>query len=320
MVRIFMTLLAFLLAAPAQAQAPFWQDEWPRTDFERSAVDFSEIISGGPSRDGIPALASAEFLPVAAAEIPDKEPVITVEIEGEQPRAYPVRYLTWHEIVNDWIGEIPVAVTFCPLCNSALVFDRNTAFGVLEFGVSGKLRNSDMIMFDRETESWWQQFTGEAIVGALLGTRLEVLVSWMEPMSAFRQRNPQGLVMAEPKHRRPYGANPYAGYDTSFRPFLYSGENPPHGIPPLARVVRIGDVAWPLSRLADEGVIIELGYRIEWATGMASSLDSRSIAEGRDIGSIRVFDADTGAPVVHEVVFAFAFHAFAPEGRWMLGE
>ncbi len=298
----------------------FWTNEWPNTDFSRCSVPFEEIISGGVPRDAIPALSTARFTPASdEARIPAVEPVVTVALGGEAERAYPVRYLTWHEIVNDQIGGTPVAVTFCPLCNSALVFDRRAAGQVLDFGVSGKLRHSDMIMFDRQTESWWQQFTGEAVVGALTGTRLETLVSWMESFEAFRDRNPDGSVMMEPDNvRRPYGRNPYDGYDSAARPFLYRGENPPHGIPPMMRVVRIGNRAWPLSRFEATPVIEEAGHRLSWQGGMASALDSSTMSEGRDIGAIRVTDLATGRDAVHEVVFAFAFHAFAPDGIWML--
>jgi energy-coupling factor transporter ATP-binding protein EcfA2 len=223
-------------------------------------------------------------------------------------RAYPVRYLTWHEIVNDTVAGVPVAVTFCPLCNTALVFDRRVEGEVLTFGVSGNLRHSDMVMFDRETESWWQQATGEGIVGEHAGTPLTPLVSWLESWESFRETHPDGLVMAQPGAARPYGRNPYVGYDSSARPFLFFGEMPPHDIPPVERVVRVGDRAWPLTRLSEEGRITEAGVTITWAAGKASALDAPRIAEGRDVGQIRVRDA-AGADVVHDVMFAFAFRA-----------
>ncbi|MEO0911746.1 MAG: DUF3179 domain-containing protein [Pseudomonadota bacterium] len=296
---------------------PFWEQEWRRTDFSKSSVPFSEIFSGGVPKDGIPALDGVNFTKGAA--FPEAEPVITMALEGQAERAYPVRYLMWHEIANDVIGGVPVAVTYCPLCNSALVFDRRAAGRVLSFGVSGKLRHSDMVMYDRETESWWQQFDGEAIVGELTGTRLKPLVNWMEPLGAFLARNPGGPVMAEPvRGGRDYGRNPYGGYDSSARPFLYRGEEPPHGIAPLARVVRVGNRAWPLERLRTTPEIVEAGVRLVWAGEMASALDTGRIADGRKVAAVRVFDAATGRDVVHEVVFAFAFHAFAPDGIWML--
>jgi len=312
-------IVVMLSTMMASAQVQFWQNEWPDTDFSKSNIDFIEIISGGPPKDGIPALASVDFIAVADTEIPGREPVITVEIDGQTPRAYPVRYLTWHEIANDVIGDVPVAVTFCPLCNSGIVFDRRLNGETLSFGVSGKLRFSDMVMFDRQTESWWQQFTGEGIVGEMTGQKLSVIVSWTESMDEFASRNPEGLLMAEPRGgRRAYGANPYAGYDGSATPFLYRGEEPPFGIEPLARVVKVGNRAWPLIRLAEAIVIEEEGYRLIWSEGMASALDTRKISDGREVGNIRVFDGD-GNPVEHDVVFAFAFHAFAPDGEWMIG-
>ena len=328
MVRTFLALALTLYATLALAQADpkavpkFWFVEWSDTDFSRNAVaSWTEILSGGPPKDGIPALDAPQFIPIASeTDIGEREPVITVEIEGNLPRAYPIRYLTWHEIVSDEIGGIPVAVTFCPLCNSGITFDRRTSAGVLSFGVSGKLRNSDMVMYDRQTQSWWQQAMGEGIVGEMTGERLIMLPTWMESWGAFKARNPEGIVMAQPTgHLRPYGQNPYVGYDSSTRPFLYNGEMPPHGILPLARVVRVGARAWPLTRLAEQGEIVESGLRITWTAGQASALDRRTIAASRDVGNIRVFDATSGAPVTHDVMFAFALHAFWPEAEWMLG-
>ncbi len=314
-------LLSALLAAPAPAEPPFWRSEWPNTDFATTTVEsWTEILSGGPPRDGIPALDGPVFVPAAdGPPLGDREPVIVLDLPGVPARAYPIRYLTWHEIVNDTVADVPVAVTFCPLCNSALVFHRRVDGRDLSFGVTGKLRNSDMVMYDRETESWWQQALGEAIVGELTGARLTQLPSWMEGWAQFRAAHPDGMVMAEPDWDRRYGTNPYAGYDSLAKPFLYNGEMPPHGIPPLARVVRVGDRAWPLPRLAEAGEISEAGVTISWTAGQASALDSGEIAKGREVGSIRVRDA-SGADVPHDLMFAFAFHAFYPEGEWMVAE
>ena len=319
--RLIPTIAAFCTAASMSVASPeFWSFEWPNTDFDKTSVEnWVEILSGGPSKDGIPALDDPAFVSVAAkTDLTPREPVITLEIEGEVPRAYPIRYLTWHEIVNDVVGDIPVAVTFCPLCNSGITFVRRIAQGTLSFGVSGKLRNSDMIMFDRETESWWQQAIGEAIVGDLTGTELQTLPSWMESWEAFTTRNPDGLVMQQPAFRRDYGANPYVRYDSSHRPFLYSGEMPPHDIPALARVVRVGDQAWPLTRLSDEGSLTENGITFSWSEGQASALDTASIGQGKEVGNVRVRNA-AGQDLAHDVMFAFAFHAFWPEGEWMIG-
>ncbi len=317
--RVIATLAAMVFAGSVAADPGFWKHEWPKTDFAQTSItNWVEIMSGGPPKDGIPALSDPQFIEAAQEQrIQPSEPVITVKIEGERPRAYPIRYLTWHEIVNDQIGDLPVAVTFCPLCNSGITFDRRVQGRVLSFGVSGKLRKSDMVMYDRETESWWQQAIGEGIVGEMTGVELDTLPSWMESWAQFTARNPDGLVMAEPPWNRPYGRNPYRGYDSSHRPFLYSGEMPPHDIPPLMRVVRVGDRAWTMARLAKEQEISEAGVVLSWKPGQASALDTDSIAKGRDVGSVRVKDGQ-GRDLPHDVMFAFAFHAFWPEGTWML--
>ena len=323
--RLYLSVMLVALglwAQGARADPSFWQHEFPKTDFSRTSVsNWVEILSGGPGRDGIPALSNPDFVPVVdETRLGAREPVITLEIDGEIPRAYPIRYLTWHEIVNDSVGGVPVAVTFCPLCNSGMVFDRRVGGDVLSFGVSGKLRNSDMVMFDRETESWWQQAIGTGIVGVHTGTELTQLPAWMESWSEFARRNPNGLVMDEPKANRSYGRNPYVGYDGRKRPYpFFNGELPPHDIPALARVVRVGDKAWPVSRLAELGEVNEAGVTLSWAGGQASALDAARIANGRDVGTIRVRDA-AGKDVPHDVLFAFAYHAFWPNGTWMLGQ
>ncbi|MEM9814389.1 MAG: DUF3179 domain-containing protein [Pseudomonadota bacterium] len=315
--RLFLTAMTAFGAFPVRGEVPSrWQAAWPRTNFDRMLVDPAEIRSGGVPKDGIPALDGVSF--GSGQGIPAQEPVVTVALDGAAERAYPVRYLMWHEIANDHIEDVPVAVTYCPLCNSALVFDRRVDGRTLSFGVTGMLRHSDLIMYDRETESWWQQIEGRAILGALAGTELRQVVSWMEPLAAFLARSSDAMVMDEPRGARSYGRNPYRGYDTSARPFLYDGSAPPHGIEPLARVVKVGDRAWPLSRFDEGTELREAGLRLVWAGRMASALDAGLIADGREVAAIRVFD-EAGRDVPHEVVFAFAFHAFEPEGVWMLG-
>lgn len=313
-----LTLSILALQALAQEIPRGWTSEWPDTDFSLMSVDPSDVRSGGPPKDGIPAIDDPTLIPVAQGDIPDREPVVSVEIGGDA-RAYPVRYLMWHEIVNDRFGNRPVSVTYCPLCNAAIAFDGTVAGGETTYGVSGKLRHSDMIMYDRATESWWQQFTGEAIAGTRLGTTLTKLPSRLESWASFRERAPEGRVMAEPTgHRRDYGRNPYVGYDTLARPWLYAGDPPPHDIPMMARVVVVGDRAWPMERLVAAGTLTEDGVTLRWAAGQASALDTGALAGGREVGDIDVTDAD-GTPLVHDVTFAFVFHAFEPEGRWMLG-
>lgn len=320
-VQILCAVGSLLVASAAFASPELWGAEWPRTDFDRSAVAFDEILSGGPPKDGIPALDAPRMIAVRdEIRLAEAEPVMVLELDGDTPRAWPIRYLTWHEIVNDQAGNTPIAVTFCPLCNAGMIFDRRLDGQVLSFGVSGKLRHSDMIMYDRQSESWWQQALGIGIVGQMTGKTLVQLPGWMESWGAFRARNPDGLVMDEPDWPRRYGQNPYVGYDSLAQPFLYSGELPPHGIEPLSRVVRVGQRAWPLTRIATIGGLTEAGVEITWSAGQASALDSSRISKGRDVGNIRVRDAATGRDLVHDVIFAFAFHAFHPDGKWMLSK
>ncbi len=321
--RLIQTIvILFWMTVSAQADPSLWKQEWPTTDFTNTTIkSWKEILSGGPPKDGIPAINNPKFVRAPTENgLENKEPVITVAVEGEEERAYPIRYLIWHEIVNDKIGPTHIAVTFCPLCNSGITFDRRTEHGVLTFGVSGKLRNSDMVMFDRETETWWQQAIGEAIVGKLTRTKLAMLPSWMESWEQFKRRNrTKGWVMKQPAFSRNYGTNPYQLYDSSTKPFLYNGEMPPHGIPPVARVVRVGSKAWPVSRVRKEGGVNESGVKISWEAGQASALDTHDISKGRDVGTIRVRDAN-GKNLAHDVMFAFAFHAFWPNGKWMLAK
>ena len=181
-----------LASAPAAEAPSSWTNEWKRTDFSRASVDFDEIRSGGPSKDGIPAIDHPKYgAPGEVDNIGDQEPVITVTLNGEI-RAYPVRILIWHEIANDVLGGVPVSITYCPLCNSAIVFDRNINDLVLTFGTSGMLRNSDFIMWDRQTETWWQQLTGEGIIGQLAGHKLTFIPAQIISWEDFKAANPKG--------------------------------------------------------------------------------------------------------------------------------
>jgi hypothetical protein len=270
-----------------------------KTDFSRHTVSYAEIISGGVPRDGIPPIDSPSFVSTEAANswLADREPVIALEINGDA-RAYPLQIMTWHEIVNDSVGGIPVSVTFCPLCNSAIAFDRRIGEVVYDFGVSGKLRNSDLIMWDRQTESWWQQFTGEAIVGDLVGIRLDMLPAVIISWGDFKLVYPEDQVLSQDTgYSRPYGRNPYAGYDDiDNSPFLFRGD-PDRRLLPMERVVAVtiddAPVAFPFSVLEREKVInYQYGDRnlvVFFKPGTASALDQSSIKDSREVGATGVF-------------------------------
>jgi hypothetical protein len=187
---------------------------------------------------------------------------------------------------------------------------------VLEFGTTGKLRNSDLVMYDRTTESWWQQFLGEAIIGELTGKRLTMLPARLESFAQFAERHPAGQVQVPSDgFMRSYGRNPYAGYDSSARPFLYAGEMPAD-IAPLARVVRVGEEAWALDLVQAKAPFEAGDLRFTWQPGQTSALDAGTIAAGADVGSALVEQRTEAGwqDAVYSVDFAFAFHAFYPEG------
>ena len=270
------------------------------TDFSRHSVPFDEIFSGGVPRDGIPPLDDPKFITPEQADqwLGDAEPVISFEINGDA-KAYPLQILTWHEVVNDVVGGVPVVATFCPLCNSAIVFDRTLDGVVYDFGVSGKLRNSDLIMWDRQTESWWQQFTGEAIVGELTGQKLTFLPASIISWEDFKAANPDGQVLSrDTGFSRPYGQNPYVGYDRADSPpFLFQGELDGR-LQPKERVaaVSIGDedAAFPFSVLAEERVVhYTVGGQdlvVFFKPGTRSALDGLLIGDSDEVGATGVFD------------------------------
>ena len=272
------------------------------TDFSRHTVPYESILSGGVGRDGIPPIDNPKFESIEEAEpvMNDLEPVVTFKIKGEA-KAYPLAILTWHEIVNDTVGGVPVTVTFCPLCNSALAFERTLQGRVFDFGVSGNLRNSDLIMWDRQTQTWWQQLTGKAIIGELAGHQLEFVPASIISWADFKAANPESLVLSrDTGFGRPYGNNPYAGYDRVDRPpFLFDGEED-NRLLPMQRVAafNIGEVsaAFPFPVLETELVI---NYKVNgtdvvvfFKPGTVSALDRTLIIDSKDVGSTGVFDAE----------------------------
>ena len=289
------------------------------TDFSRHSVDYSEIFSGGPPKDGIPAIDRPRFIAVEEADawIGPREPVVVVRL-GEEVKAYPIQVLMWHELVNDRLDGIPVTVSFCPLCNTAIVFDGRLDGRELDFGTTGRLRFSNLVMYDRQTETWWQQATGEAIAGDLLGERLTTLpgamISWLE----FKVKYPDGQVLSrDTGHSRNYGMNPYRGYDDIRKtPFLYRGPDVDGRLPPMARVITIDAeneaVAYRYETLEAQAVVNDSvsgePVVVFWKPGAASALDVSTVADGRDVGMVDTFSRKLGNRTL-----AFAFR----DGRFL---
>ena len=285
----------------------------------RPLVDPLELRAGGPPPDGIPAIDEPRFQ--RAGEVgwlEDDEPVLSFE-HGEDARAYPVQIMTWHEIVNDTVGGLPVAVSYCPLCNSAVAYDRRLGHRVLDFGTSGLLYRSALVMYDRQTESLWSHFSGQAVAGLLTGEELGVhpvsTVSW----SDFRAAHPDGWVLSqETGFSRDYGRNPYPGYDdVDTSPFLFQGEVDGR-LAAKERVLgieRAGEaVAVRMGPLLETGVAaLDVGGEqlVAWAKpGTASALDAPTVAGGRDVGATGVF---------HPVVDGRTL-TFAPQGAGFVDE
>ena len=273
------------------------------TDFSKHSVPYSEILSGGPPKDGIPAVDEPQYVSIDEADawLEQQEPVLLVQL-GDEARAYPIQILMWHEIVNDTLGSLPVAVTFCPLCNTGIAFERTLDGQVLDFGTTGRLRYSNLVMYDRQTESWWQQATGEAIAGEFTGRQLAFVPASMVAWGDFKAAHPDGTVLSrETGYDRAYGQNPYTGYDdVNESPFLYDGPATPDALPPMARVVTVelnGEaVAYPYDVLGDVQVVNDAvggaPIVVLWAPGTASSLDAGSVAGGGDVGAATAFSRE----------------------------
>ncbi len=292
-----------------------------RTDFSKRSVPPGEVQSGGAGKDGIPAIDRPRFAPVARTSyLKPQEPVVSLVVNG-QARAYPLQILIWHEIVNDRVGGVPVAVTFCPLCNTAIVFDARLRGERLTFGTTGNLRNSDLVMYDRKTESWWQQFGGEAVVGTLTGARLRQLPARIVSWSEFKRDHPRGLVLTrDTGFARPFGEYPYTGYDDVNTPPFFPVKNlGDKRLPPKERVVYIerGDeaVAIPFSALARKRVmrVVVGGHKlvVRFTGKAASALDTADIPSGRRVGTAEV--RENGRLVPFSEPFWFSVAALQPK-------
>lgn len=319
-----LTVVAGVAVLPpgASAQSLFdWALEFPKTNFAKRTIEFDEIVSGGPVRDSIVPVDNPEFVPVTDGNAIDPlEPVISVGINGDF-RAYPLRILLFHELVSDTVGGVPILVTYCPLCNSGVVFEREFNGQVLDFGNTGRLRNFNMVIYDKETESWWQQFMGEAFMGDLAGAQLKARPARLESLGKFRERAPNGLLLVpNDDDARPYGETPYDNMNARELPDSIARQRFPFELPPnvhpLDRVIAVGDEAWTLAMLRDAGRVEAGDLLLTWEAGQNSIHDSREIADGRDVGNVVVQRVTKNGleDEVYDVSFAFAFRAFNRDG------
>lgn len=269
--------------------------------------NYQKLIQGCPGgKDCIPSIDNPKFEPLNAGDkwLNDEDVVFALDHKGEV-RAYPQRILNWHEIVNDEVSNDPLVVTFCPLCGSALAFDRTVDGQVLEFGVSGKLHNNDLIMYDRQTETLWQQITGEAIVGKLFGKRLtQVSMSGMR-WKQFKDEFLEGLVLSrETGHARNYDSYPYGGYETDPSPLFPMQVDSTIHPKTVIYGVEVNDnfKAYPEEKIEKEKQI-------------SDKVGGVSVQLLYNNGDIVVKRLDTNEEIPATRLFWFAWKAFRPETK-----
>lgn len=324
---VFTFLVGTLFSTNAFAQFLPYSKEWPNTEFDNRVVELSEIKSGGVPKDGIPAIDKPEFISVDFASnwLNTNEPVIVLDILG-QARAYPLQILIWHEIVNETFNNRHVAVTFCPLCNASIVFDRNLDGTILDFGTTGRLRHSDLVMYDRQTESWWQQITGNGIVGIYAGVKLAQLPSQITSFGEFANAYPHGEVLSrDTGFSRKYGLNPYRGYDDiNNNPFFIDQTDP--RLPAMERVLNVSvnnrHRVYPFSVFKEETVINDkfngVPLVIFSKNDAASALDQANISQSRIIPSAAAFRRDVNDQVLTFEQRDGAYYDLESGSKWNL--
>jgi len=295
------------LAAAAGASEPKSSNGF---DLTNSLVPTDEILRGGPPRDGIPALDFPPFVAAEAGPWRDDDWVVGVAA-GSVARAYPLAILVWHELVNDRLGGRPLLVSYCPLCGTALVFDRRVDGAERRFGVSGLLYRSDLLMFDRESESLWSQISAHALTGPARSRRLTLVRSRLAHWGDWRRTHPETTVLSrETGHARRYGRTPYAGYATSEQ-LMFPAPHDRRYHPKMRTLgLRLPDGrarGYPLVELERAG-----GRVAESPFGkpVVVRLDSESQA----------FEVDAPEPIEVIEGFWFAWVAFHPEATVFVAE
>lgn len=281
----------------------------PHADFDLSntTIAVDQIVSGGPPVDGIPAISDPEWVAGAQASFLAPEDRVIGVGEGEFARAFPIKVLNYHEIVNDRVNDVPIAVTYCPLCDSAAVFDRRTPLGEREFGVSGLLYNSNVLMYDRSksTPSLWSQLAASGVSGPGANKSLQTLPLELTTWQGWFEMHPKSQVLStNTGHQRNYDRNPYDGYFRSPR-LTFSAQPTSNALPTKERVLGIwsGDRfrAYPQSAFGDDRATVE------------SELDGKRVAIEwiADSKTLRVAAADDGIQWMYSLWFAW--YAMHPE-------
>ena len=275
-------------------------------DGVRYLVHPNKIRSGGPPKDGIPSIDNPEFVSVEEADqwLGDDELVMAIIHKGIK-RVYPHQILVWHEIVNDTIAEDPLLITYCPLCGSGIAFERLIDGEAVEFGTSGRLYNSNLIMYDRKTETYWTQIEGKAVVGPLTGSRLQAVSVDTMPWKVWKKNHPDSEVLSrDTGHGRQYGVDPYGNYYTSGS-LIFPVENEDSRVHP--KTVIFGIEVDGKYKAYLETDLDDLGT-IEDSLGGVKLRVTRDSA-----GIVRFTDTKTGREIVKDRDFWFAWYAFHPD-------
>ena len=249
----FLVGIALELVSPSSVHAQMENG----FDLSGAVIPAEEILSGGPPRDGIPALTDPRFESVRQASrwMRDDDRLLALEVAGEA-KAYPLRILVWHEVANDQIGGRPVLVTYCPLCGTGMAFDSVVRGERRIFGVSGLLYNSDVLMYDRGTESLWSQIARRAVTGPMRGSTLVLLPLVHTTWGRWRREHPDGLVLSQQTgHERDYDRDPYLLYASDPSAMFPVPHRDPR-LPKKELVLGIemegAGAAFPLSALEEE--------------------------------------------------------------------
>ena len=300
-VLICLAVMISVLAEPQFAESHDWQD----TDFSRATVEFDGMIEGGPGKDGIPSIDKPEFETIDSAEkwLDSRDPVVVFS-SGMESRAYPLQILIYHEIVNDQLAGHEVAITYCPLCNAAMVFSRRHKGELLDFGTTGKVYTNNLVMYDRQTQSWWLQFTGDGVVGSYAGDTLQLLPSQIVSFEQFKDAHPSGkLLSINTGFHKKYGVNPYVNYDSRNVPIGWFYRKPfDKRLPAMERVLGVVDgdkaAAFPFSYLSTTPIVQtrigESEVLVISKPGMASAVDARTIRESKDILAAAAYSRKAG--------------------------
>lgn len=277
-------------------------------DLSNAVIPSEQIMQGGPPKDGIPAISNPKLVSADQANhVSAKDRIVGITIKGVS-RAYPISILNWHEIVNDEINGQHFAITYCPLCGTAVAFDANIDGKVTEFGVSGLLYNSDVLLYDRNTESLWSQISSSAVTGELVGTSLKRIPISHTTWQDWRNKHPDTLVLSDDTgYSRDYARNPYAGYEKSRSLFFAVSNRAPDTYHPKELVVGLEDngvyKAYPFIELEKHG-----------KPSFTDRINGKKITINwdNDNRSVNIFDSN-GEEIAGIQGFWFAWFAFHPD-------